>query len=493
MNSIKTIGIFSTSLLAAASAIYIYSPVIGTYANNFETTDVNVSVNEVMSVMLNSNELILNAIPNSFTSGVITVTSSTNSQYGYTLTIEDEDNSSDITHIDPNVEDKITSISSEKVTSSEMEDNTWGFSLDATDFYKIPANGSPVALKRTSTPTTAAGETTDVTIGAKVGTITSGTYADEILFTIYVNGQNSNNNSGNNGSSNCTNIFCISNMQEMTPEICETTTTPSTSAAMFDWNGSHLGDTNYIPRTILTDTRDGNRYLISKLADGSCWMSQNLALDLTANVPLTNETTDLNTKTSWTPENTTNTTVTRWATNNATASSTDHSYHPIASDSYYQGGTTKSNSPTEASNQYLWESTGNYYNWFAATAGSGTYTKITGSANDSICPKGWRLPLAGPSADVKYSYGLLTTSYNGASSLISVITSEPLVYLRAGMQSYTGSMYRQEEIGYYWSATEYPNDNDNAYYLGFSDRENTIFYRPLLSKGQGCTMRCVAR
>ena len=43
----------------------------------------------------------------------------------------------------------------------------------------------------------------------------------------------------------------------------------------------------------LTDTRDSKTYLTRRLADGNCWMAQNLALDLATSGTLTTESTDL--------------------------------------------------------------------------------------------------------------------------------------------------------------------------------------------------------
>jgi uncharacterized protein (TIGR02145 family) len=185
----KNIGIFATSLLVTASAVYIYSPVIGSHADSSATAEISVNVADVMALSLDTNELNLSSNPNNFVSGKINATVSTNSQYGYTLTLEDVDANTSMTHANENISDTITSSFSGTKTSSEMEANTWGFSLNETDFSKVPANGSPVALKQTTSPMTEASETTPVDFGIKLGNITSGTYSDSVLFTMYTNGQ----------------------------------------------------------------------------------------------------------------------------------------------------------------------------------------------------------------------------------------------------------------------------------------------------------------
>ena len=119
-------------------------------------------------------------------------------------------------------------------------------------------------------------------------------------------------------------LHAISNMQQMRPAICEATTTPLKTATAFDWDGSYHGNRNYVPRKLLKDTRDNKYYLVSKLADGNCWMSQSLALDLTKNTPVVISYNDYSTGTA-TPDNTTQTEAgVRWEQ----AGDIWRSYHP---------------------------------------------------------------------------------------------------------------------------------------------------------------------
>ena len=68
-------------------------------------------------------------------------------------------------------------------------------------------------------------------------------------------------------------------MQEMTSSICE--------------NSPQLATKQ------LRDIRDGKYYWVTKLADGNCWMTQNLDLDLSTKVALTPNDSDVTTN--WTP------------------------------------------------------------------------------------------------------------------------------------------------------------------------------------------------
>lgn len=86
----------------------------------------------------------------------------------------------------------------------------------------------------------------------------------------------------------------ITTMQEMTPSICS-------AAAVND-------------AAQLTDTRDNKKYWVTKLLDGNCWMSQNLALDLSTSTVLTSATSDVSS--SWTPGRTTTSSVTTGSTAN---------------------------------------------------------------------------------------------------------------------------------------------------------------------------------
>ena len=78
----------------------------------------------------------------------------------------------------------------------------------------------------------------------------------------------------------------ISTMQEMTPEFCASVTMDSP------------GNT-----ARLKDERDGKYYWVAKLADGNCWMTQNLELDLTSGELLTPELSDVSAN--WNPGATT--------------------------------------------------------------------------------------------------------------------------------------------------------------------------------------------
>ncbi len=108
----------------------------------------------------------------------------------------------------------------------------------------------------------------------------------------------------------------ITEMQEMTAGICQNTNkwgnTLGSFAKLYAPDGTtDITDTlaenfweNYsedgIGSFALKDTRDGKRYVVRRLADDNCWMSQNLNLDLYTGMTFTSDDTDLNSRTSWT-------------------------------------------------------------------------------------------------------------------------------------------------------------------------------------------------
>lgn len=483
-STFNKVGIFSISLFVTSAATYIFAPIVGSHANESIEAQVTVTIGESLSFSLSANNLSLNASVGDFVSGDITANVTTNSEYGYTLTLEDSDDESSLVHENVAISDKFTSEFDGTKTQSEMGDNTWGFSLDGTDYSHIPIFGNPVTLKTTNTAVSGSGDLVPVTFGAKVGTSSaSGAYADTVKFSLYVNGASEESS---------VDIHSITNMQDMTAAICSAATTPNVNATQFDWDGSHHDDKTYIPRVKLTDTRDNKTYLVSKLADGNCWMSQSLALDLTANTAIVASNNDGTTKTV-TPNSTTQTTTgTIWA------QSDDNwrSYKPQAAESYYQAGTTKASSPSDTGDAYDWEKAGNYYNWYAATAGTGTSALVSAEAGSSICPKGWRLP---SNTGDKSFLNLITTTYGLASSSEGslALRANPLNFNlsgffdnfnMAGRQS-AATMFRQGTGGFYWSSSAY-SDVSRAYNLAFSTLDITPqnnYYG-----GRGFSVRCVA-
>ena len=477
MNLLNKIGIFAGSLFVAAVATYIYSPVI--LSNATDMSRVSFDLEPVISLVLDTDNLVLNVVPTSdgtFTSGSITATVLTNSTGGYKLYFSSEDDDTDMVHSDSNVSDVIASDFTGTVTSTTMPVNKWGYSLDNTDFRVIPTLTDHLTLTEVNHYPTELEKDSTVYIGTKVSNaLTAGSYSKNLLFSAIAHDAIVH-----------TTIHSIMNMQDMTPEICSATTTPLASATSIDWDGTHYGDRNYVPRATLVDSRDQKTYLVSKLADGNCWMSQNLAIDLTEDVPITISNNDGTTDTATPDYSTQTSTKIAW---NKTGDEW-RSYHPNSSEAYYVNGVTKSSAPTDAGNAYLWESAGNYYNWYAATGGTGTSYIEEGEAPSSICPKGWRLPTSeGPKSFIN----LFTTTI-GSDDLLTTeagtaFRADPLNFTLAGGYNWQAKKMNHQGVnGFYWMSTAY--DYENAYRMS----AQTGYIKPQgdYHKGYGFPIRCVA-
>ena len=381
-------------------------------------------------------------------------------------------------------------------------------------------------------------------------------------------------------------IYDIEYMQEMTPEICDASPTPTAFLA----DGSINLD---VPETHLTDARDGSKYTVRKLADGNCWMTENLRLDLGSRT-LSSEDTDIPEEVTiterkevaeertitfkddaeeleemedastlgivgsaenpirlddgdsggyagytgrnasdevkniveesaaeraarakaraeqelWSEEATGDSVDIRKLTaseamTRAGAASilsekdardvvtellgaakeelvshkmADYTFKPTRQTQDVAGARWGSSQPTEEetntdhSQKGELPEYGNYYNWYAATVGTGTYYMGTKSASATICPKGWTLPRA-TGAD---SFSRLVELYKldiptSDVDALSYMTSDPVSFVIAGIYYYNGLIGGAGEWGGYWTseasnlvAATFSMDNESA-------------------------------
>ena len=160
--------------------------------------------------------------------------------------------------------------------------------------------------------------------------------------------------------------------------------------------------------TALTDTRDNNVYTVARLADGKCWMVENLRLDNEATISTSNTHNPLNTNgtvnlkidyANGTTANHLASTKDSWCTNSNAAC---YDQTMLNTNNTNIGGKNASNTdliPGYNTNTATaqWYGYGNYYNWYSATAGNGTYSFSTNnnSVSGDLCPAGWHLPQGG--------------------------------------------------------------------------------------------------
>ena len=219
------------------------------------------------------------------------------------------------------------------------------------------------------------------------------------------------------------------------------------------------------------DKRDDEPYLVQRLADGNCWMLDNLRLDLT------NSTTRNVLTTSNTHADSTSLTSLKSGNRSAGARYASSGFAAWDSDStsnvYNQAKANANHKYTVASTKYGNSSgkIGVYYNYCAASAGNYCYDGGSGTGNASydICPYGWKMPTGGSSG----RYQTLYTAYSSNATNFRNALSTPL----SGNFNH-GVMDLQGTSGYFWSSTYYDSSrmydlyvlSNNLLPAGYNDR-----------------------
>ncbi|MBR2836921.1 InlB B-repeat-containing protein [Candidatus Saccharibacteria bacterium] len=292
-------------------------------------------------------------------------------------------------------------------------------------------------------------------------------------------------------------------MQTFNDTVCKTT---MTQVAMNNGVATYT-DSAFIA---LEDTRDGNVYAVARLADGNCWMIENLRLG------------------NYRVDGTTATNVlTVNNTNNPTLSSLSMSTTSWCTDTNSTNGPgcmNQSNLNTNntvytvqqmsGTNQNIY-SYGNYYNWYSATAGNGTYSSstINNDTDGDLCPSNWILPSGGSTARTNYAStnnfwalgtgimkGTANETPNSANSGYSQWTSgtEAMKIFRIYPNNfiYSGSWYSESKYdtgsgGRWWSRTT----TSNIYAFAMHINNNVNVYPGTNHdnyKTRGFTVRCLA-
>ena len=419
-----------TNLLAIALAFAV-SLIFAQNANasNELTQVLNAKISPVISISA-PDEVRVSLEPTQlgkFESQEVKVNIFTNAISGYELYFSSYDEDTNLKHVNNAITRTIPSSFSGELTPATMANNTWGYSLNNTSFKAVPKYSIQAKLKDLKTYPSGADLVQSVYLGVKANSeIPSGVYTKRLVFTALAH-ENPNN------------FFSIFRMQDMTSALCDTATTPVRTATTFDTDGSHHGDPNYVPTVTLTDTRDNNTYTVSKLADGKCWMTQNLRIAGKTITPA-----DSNVTTSYTI--------------------------PASSPSGFIAHDT--------SNAYV-DSDGGLYNWYTATAGTGTQSMSSGNTTNSICPKGWRLPTGGSSGEFQ-------TLYNNYNSL-SALRSSPVNLTLSGDVG-NSTPYGRGSYGRYWSSTAHSSGNAYLIYLAASN----VYPAYNIGTYFGFSVRCVA-
>ncbi len=360
-------------------------------------------------------------------------------EYRIYVNVEDGHNGQLVNDTNPSF--RITGVGND-VAISNFADNTWGYNLSegnksnselASLSYNTVEEASASTQPSINHPVSKNGApiTHTLTFAAKFGKdAPNGHYQTKAYISIILDPVT---------------LSTITNMQEMTNEVCANTKIGTSKT--------------------LTDVRDGAAYTVAKLKDGSttdtqgrCWMTQNLRI---VNKTISSADSNLEEGTSFSipasvqPGNTND------------FSNSDQYTAKVC----YTGNTTY----------------GAYYNHFTATAGTSnnTVNEFPTTFTNSICPKGWTLPPNG-TADVSGSYSALAAAYNITDNNTSVLRQTPLNFSYSGV-IITGNVGITNTDGRYWSATI--NDPDHAYSLAFGAK----YINPSnhLNRSYGFPVRCV--
>ena len=429
----NTLLIFPAFLLFGFIIFSLFAPIISSNAAD-STTKFEVEIKPVLALAAPPELDFGNITPTNagtFTSKSVDALVATNATKGYELYFSSKDEATDMLNTNTAISDKITSSFTGTVTNTTMGKNNWGYSLNNTDFTAIPKKSGHKKLRNLTTKPTTDELKTTVHFGTKISTnLVAGNYEKSVLFTAVAHANPPKT------------LHSISKMQQMTPEICAATTTPNRTATALDTDGSHYGDPNYAPTKTLVDTRDDNTYTVSKLADGKCWMTQNLRIIDKTITPADSD-------------------VTANYTIPASSISGFNTY--------------------DISNAYV-DSDDGFYTWYTATAGTGTQSMSSGNTAVSICPKGWRLPTGGDDGEFKIFYN----NYHSFSAL----RSNPVNLTLFGYVD-NSSRRNQGSLGIYWSSTVH--SDRFAYYLVLNMNSSGVLPASDSYKYHGNSIRCIAR
>ena len=477
----RKIYILYIATISILSLVYINNTSALDYSSNI---DIGFTFNPTLSISLSSSDLVISNLKPGTTedSNSINVSIATNAAYGYTLSAnvgDDIHNNSNLTHT--NNTNIFSSIDTNADLASLDTDNTWGYTSKlsnetAWSNYSGLSNSSNAILLDNSNAADSTGDI-DFKIAAKAGsTQPSGEYTGTINFTA-VTKPTPMNLAESYFAHGKTRYNGYYTMQDMTTEICNDTEV--------------IGEGS---QTELIDLRDDKVYWATKLKDGHCWMTQNLDLDLSTSTIFTSNDTDLNDNslsgaysqaTGYSYDSATNTIS--WRPANSTNTWTNSAIYPYSKDrgKYYPEGTPEN----ETINDYH-RLNGNYYNWTAAIASNDsstivndTYEDIDASPQNSVCPKGWRLPTISSVAR-NNEFSNLVNLYGNT---ITQIMASPLWFVRSGYVI-SGSALDSGSYGYYWSSTVDSSTNARrlSFYGSYINPANSY------SRNFGFSVRCLA-
>ena len=288
-----------------------------------------------------------------------------------------------------------------------------------------------------------------------------------------------------------THNFTIRYFNPNRTETASGSNTQITNTNMSSFTGLDCGSLSVGDIVSLTDERNGQTYRIKKMQDEKCWMVDNMKylgegitisnVDSTTGITYNNDSSKFNTVD---------------GTNTQSSTNSDKAfYNNPMSDSYCYGTSIQSS----------YTKCGYLYNWYAATAGTGTYDTNTDGTNvsGSICPTGWRLLSVMSDGSTATGNGIRYTAadspvLNASMNAGSLTTGSTDTSYYSGWQ-FTGAwsgvfsgywfdgFYAQGSHGYYWSSTA----NSSTYARSLSFYSSGVNPGNHYPKYDGFAVRCV--
>ena len=277
------------------------------------------------------------------------------------------------------------------------------------------------------------------------------------------------------------------------------------------WDGCatmNIGDV-----TALTDKRDNQTYAVAKLADGKCWMTENLRLDNQYTTSAEDVALSQGYGTGFIglaePESSN--------FDYSTASNSLYSAADVNNNNTQMPRYNNINTANAVETLTSWTGTeniyslGNYYTWTAIVANvDKVLIRNVSLSSISICPAGWRLPRGGDknnqtNNDVwdlivnHFNNGVQPSNYdntdqpiylNEGEELIKIMTKYPNNFVYSGRYE-KDSPNNRSTIGSFWTSTFY-SEYGNAYNFGMVSFSKSV--NPgtsSASKFTGMPARCV--
>ena len=263
---------------------------------------------------------------------------------------------------------------------------------------------------------------------------------------------------------------------------------------MQDWTGcSSLADGGV---TALKDTRDNQVYAVAKLADGNCWMIENLRLDSANSTDNTKAqgfggvfaglpNSELASFNSSMIANSLYTTDTASSSLNIIAGGDNLQYRIPRFNDASSGSISTLTANTQVAYSY-----GNYYNFAAIKANTGEMDTTATSewSGTSICPKGWRLPTGGASGSGKEYESLNTAANSGSTTSSAGIRSYPNNFIYSGY-IWSGAASARGQYGQYMSGSS----NGGTGFFEYQFTSSAVNVGRSVFRSIGDSVRCIAK